>query len=163
MKSLPLVFIVSILILFSGCQEKEDLFSPDLIGVWEKTNLDSANGLEAVLSYTFRTDGTYTWHISYREPGAVDNIGYLLVWNGKFSSTESKLTLMPQETFYTTEDAGSPPFSRKEDLVKQEYYPGQVDTYQFNISNGGTGFLLYAQPVVGNGPPSDDIFFTKVK
>lgn len=163
MKNFYFFFIGCILILFSACQEKEEIFSPNLIGTWEKANIDITNGLEGVLSYTFKTDGTYSWQISYREPNASENIGYLLIWNGNFRSTEDQLILMPQETFYTTEAAGSPPFSKKEDLEKHEFHPGQVDQYQFNISADGSEFLLFAQPVVGNSPPSENILFVKVK
>lgn len=163
MKKFHFFFIGCVLILSSACQEKEEIYSLNLIGTWERANIDIANGLEGVLSYTFKTYGTYSWQISYREPGASENIGYLLIWNGYFRSTSNQLTLMPQETFYTTEAAGSPPFSRKEDLEKHEFHPGQVDTYQFDISADGSEFMLFAQPVVGVGPASEDILFVKVK
>ncbi|MCR9017406.1 hypothetical protein [Aquiflexum gelatinilyticum] len=167
MKNFHSFFIGFILILFSVCQEKEELFTPELIGTWEKTGFDPTNGYEGVLSYNFKTDGTYTWSISYREPGATENLGYQLIWKGNFRSTENQLTLMPQEIFYPAENFRTPPGAKMEDMVKSQEYnpdsPGSVNIYRINISNDATEFLLYAQPVAGNGPPSDDILFVKVK
>jgi hypothetical protein len=163
MRIFHFLFIGCILIFFSACQEKEELFTPELIGTWEKTGIDPTTGLEGVLSYNFKTDGTYTWSISYREPAATENLGYQLIWKGNFRSTENQLTLMPQETFYPSENFRNPPGARMEDMVKQEFYPGQVDIYQISISNDYTEFMLFAQPVAGNGLPSDDILFVKVK
>ena len=163
MKNFHSFFIGFILILFSACQEKEELFSSELIGTWEKTGIDPTNGFEGVLSYNFKTDGTYTWSISYREPGATENLGYQLILKGNFRSKENQVTLMPQEIFYPSENFRTPPGAMMEEMVKSEFYPGQVDTYQISILNNGTELILFAQPVAGNGPSSDDILFTKVK
>ena len=151
------LFAICFLILFSACQEKEEPFASELVGTWEKANIDASIGLEGVIGYVFRIDGTYTFQMFYREPGETQILGYLIITNGNFSSTAQQLILRPQESFVSTSSDNQRPYSVREQMVKTDFGPGQVINQSFSTSEGGQKLTL-----VNDSPQAEDLIFTKV-
>jgi hypothetical protein len=158
MKSPTLLVILILLIFFSACQEKEEPFSPNLIGNWEIANVDESIGLEGVINYIFSADGTYTFQIFFREPGEANILGYQLIWKGNFRSSGDQLKLMPQETFYPPVGVNRPPFVNKEEMVNQNFTPGSVNNERFRISEDGQELLIYAID-----PQAENQLYSKVE
>jgi hypothetical protein len=165
MRKLYSLIVPSLLILFAACQEKEDPFNNDLIGTWEIANYDSLNEWESVISYTFRSNGTYDFELFSRDPESGENLSFILIWKGEFRSTLDQLTLMPQETFYPPiANNGVPVQVDREGMVKSDFTPGQKTSYRYDILQEGKELLIYALPPANTlHPVSEDMLFKKIK
>ncbi|WP_373521769.1 hypothetical protein [Aquiflexum sp.] len=158
MKNPSLYSIACLFLFFSACQEKEELFSPNLIGTWEIANWNESIERESVVSFIFKSDGTYTYQWTDRLSKEDDNVGYQLLHKGFFSSLGDQLSLMPREIFYPPIQNNGPPFGPKEELVKADFSSTQVDRMQFRISEDGQELLIYA-----DDPQALDMLYTKVE
>ena len=158
MKNVSLFSIACFLILFSDCQEKEEPFSPNLIGTWEQANWNESIEKESVVSFIFLSDGTYTYQWTDRASKEDENVGYQLLHKGFFNSSGDQLSLMPREIFYPPAPINRPPFGPKEELVKADFSSTQVDRMKFRISEDGQELLIYA-----DHPQASDMLYTKVE
>ncbi|MGY6742812.1 MAG: hypothetical protein ACXIUQ_08765 [Cecembia sp.] len=165
MKKFYSFLILCIFILFLACQEKEDPFNNNLIGTWEIANYDSLNEWQSVISYTFRSNGTYDFELFSRDPESGENLSFILIWKGEFRSTLDQLTLMPQEIFYPPiANNGVPLQVDREGMVKRDFTPGQRTSYRYDILQEGNQLLIYALPPADSSTaPSEDLLFKKVK
>ena len=139
-------------------QEKEELFSPNLISTWEIANWNESIEKESVVSFIFKSDGTYTYQWMDRASKEDENVGYQLMIKGFFSSSGDQLSLMPREIFYPPAHINKPPFGPKEELVKADFSSTQVDRMQFRISEDGQELLIFA-----DDPLALDNLYTKVE
>jgi hypothetical protein len=158
MKKSCLFLISCQFILLISCQEKEDPFTADIIGTWEIANYDESLGLTVVATYIFEADGTYSYKWTYREQEGNENIGYQLIWKGNFRTSGERLTLMPQQTFYPPVGVNRPPFVPKDQMVQQEFTPGQRDNKRFSISKESEELKIFADTEI-----SEDEIYSKVK
>lgn len=158
MKNVSLFSIACFLILFSACQEKEEPFSSNLIGIWEQANWNESIEKESVVSFIFKSDGTYTYQWTERASKEDENVGYQLMIKGFFSSLDDQLSLMPREIFYPPAPINKSPFGPKDELVKADFSSTQVDRNKFRISEDGQELLIYA-----DDPLALDNLYTKVE
>lgn len=158
MKNISLFSVVFFLILFSACKEKEELFAPNLIGTWEIAHWNESIEKESVVSFVFKSDGTYTYQWTDRASREDENVGYQLMYKGFFSSSGDQLSLMPREIFHAPMPNNGPPHGPKEELVKANFSSTQVDRMKFRISEDGQELLIYA-----DHPQASDSVYTKVE
>lgn len=163
MKNVGPLSIVCFLILIAACQEKEELFSSNLIGTWEIAHWNGSIERESVVSFVFKSDGTYTYQWTDRVSKEDENVGYQLMYKGFFSSSGDQLSLMPREIFHAPMPNNGPPHGPKEELVKANFSSTQVDRMKFRISEDGQEFVILAPPPSVYDYPSEDQVYTKVE